>query len=116
MIAEADAVLCRRDDDEKKVAEETEALLNAQSRVAQHRQLERELRIQADFQKRFPIPVRMPKTVKLDLSLPFDMELVDYTWGGKMQCAKKILLEKICLLQLCLTFCPPLNLQLLQGQ
>lgn len=93
LIAEADAVLCRRDDEEKKVADETQALLNAQSRVARHRQLERELRIQADFQKRFPIPVRMPKAVKLDLSLPFDMELVDYTWGGKMQYAKIILLE-----------------------
>mmetsp|Transcript_18549 Transcript_18549/g.45959 ORF Transcript_18549/g.45959 Transcript_18549/m.45959 type:complete len:492 (-) Transcript_18549:15-1490(-) len=82
LIAEADAAEGRRNNDEKKVAEETQALFNAQSRVAQHRQLERELRIQADFQKKFPIPVRMPKAVKLDLSLPFDMELVDYTWGG----------------------------------
>ena len=84
LIAEADAAEGRRNDAENKVAEETQVLLNAQSRVAQHRQLERELRIQADFQKRFPVPVRMPKTVKLDLSLSFDMELVDYTWGGKI--------------------------------
>lgn len=52
------------------------------SRVVQHRQHERELRSLANFQRRFPIPVRMPKAVKLDLSLPFDMELLDHTWGG----------------------------------
>ena len=82
MIAEADAAQ-GRGEEEKKVAEELRALQNPQSRVAHMRQLERELRIQADFQKRFPIPVRMPKAVKLDLSLPFDMELLNYTWGGK---------------------------------
>lgn len=86
LIADANAAQDRQRDDEKKVAEEMQALQNSQSRAAQHRQLERELRIQADFQKRFPIPVRMPKAVKLDLSLPFDMEIVDYTWGGKAQC------------------------------
>jgi hypothetical protein len=53
------------------------------SRVAQHRQLEKELHIQAEFQKRFPIPVRMPKAIVIDLiTLPLDMEFVDYTWNG----------------------------------
>ena len=88
LIADAEAAEQNRlDREEKKVYKELQALQNQnpRSRIAQHRQLERELRIQADFQKRFPIPVRMPKAVKLDLSLPFDMELVDYTWGGKIQ-------------------------------
>mmetsp|Transcript_24935 Transcript_24935/g.27928 ORF Transcript_24935/g.27928 Transcript_24935/m.27928 type:complete len:500 (-) Transcript_24935:174-1673(-) len=67
---------------EKKISEETQALQNPRSRIAQHQQLERELRLKANFQTRFPIPVRMPKAVQLDLSLPFDMEFVDYTWGG----------------------------------
>jgi len=82
LIAEAEAAEARTGNAEKKVAEETQALMNPRSRVAQQRQLERELRIQANFQRRFPLPVRMPKAVQLDLSLPFDMELVDYTWGG----------------------------------
>jgi len=82
LIADAEAARIRNDGKENKVSRETEALRNAQSRPAQQRQLGRELRIQADFQKRFPLPVRMPKAVKLDLSLPFDMELLDYTWGG----------------------------------
>jgi hypothetical protein len=85
LIAEAEAAEARQGNAEKKVAEETQALMNPRSRVAQQRQLERELRIQANFQRRFPLPVRMPKAVQLDLSLPFDMELVDYTWGGKLQ-------------------------------
>ena len=74
--------------EEKKVSEQTRALqqnnANPRSRVGQHRLMERELRIQADFQKRFPIPVRMPKAVQLDLSLPFDLEFVDYTWSGEL--------------------------------
>jgi hypothetical protein len=74
--------------EEKKVSEQIHALqqnnANPRSRVGQHRQMERELRIQADFQKRFPIPVRMPKAVQLDLSHPFDLELVDYTWSGEL--------------------------------
>ena len=81
LIAEA-ASAESRDQEEKKIADEVRALQNPQSRAAQMRQLEREIRRQADFQKRFPIPVRMPKAVKLDLSVPFDMELLDYTWGG----------------------------------
>jgi len=88
LIAEAEeaAAKGRQTNDEKKVAEETQALLRNNPAIAnqQHRQLTRQLQIQAGFQKRFPIPVRMPKTVKLDLSLPFDMELVDHTWGGKI--------------------------------
>lgn len=82
LIAEAKAAEDRRKNKGNKVLEEIQALQNARSRVTQHMQLERELRIQADLQKRFPVPVRMPKAVKLDLSLPFDMELVDYTWAG----------------------------------
>uniref|UniRef100_A0A7S4AVL3 RING-type domain-containing protein n=1 Tax=Pseudo-nitzschia australis TaxID=44445 RepID=A0A7S4AVL3_9STRA len=82
LIDDAKIAESRKDKEEQKVAEEMHALQNPRSRVAQHRQLERELRIQANFQKHFPIPVRMPKAVKLDLSLSFDMELVDYTWGG----------------------------------
>jgi hypothetical protein len=74
--------------EEKKVSEQTHALQqnnsNPRSRVGQHRQMERELRIQADFQKCFPIPVRMPKAVQLDPSIPFDLEFVDYTWSGKL--------------------------------
>jgi hypothetical protein len=85
LIADAEAAEGRQENEEKKLSEETQALQNPRSRVAQHKQLERELRIQADFQKRFPLPVRMPKAVKLDLTLPFDMELVNYTWGGKLQ-------------------------------
>jgi len=87
LIADAEISQGRRDKEEKKVSEAMQALQIPRSRAAQHRQLERELRIQADFQKRFPNPVRMPKAVKLDLSLPFDMELVDYTWGGELQLA-----------------------------
>lgn len=82
LIADAEAAQSRRKNDGNKVSEEMQALQGPRSRVAQQMQLGRELQIQADFQKRFPIPVRMPKAVKLDLSLPFDMELVNYTWGG----------------------------------
>ena len=84
LIADAKIAQGRRNKEEKKVSEAMQALQNPRSRAAQHRQLEREMRIQAEFQKRFPLPVRMPKAVKLDLSLPFDMELVDYTWGGEL--------------------------------
>ncbi|VEU45041.1 unnamed protein product [Pseudo-nitzschia multistriata] len=80
LIAEAEVAEGKRDKEARKTAEEMQALQNP--RFAQQRQLERDLRIRANFQKRFPIPVRMPKAVKLDLSLPFDMELVDYNWGG----------------------------------
>ena len=83
LIADAEAAQGRQENTEKKISEETQVLQNPRSRVAHRKQLERELRIQADFQKRFPLPVRMPKAVKLGLSLPFDMELVNYTWGGK---------------------------------
>jgi len=55
---------------------------SAGSRIAQRRQLEREFKLRADFQRRFPCPVRLPKAVQLDLSLPFDMEFIDYTWDG----------------------------------
>jgi len=83
LIAEAEVAHGKEErKKEKKILEETQALQNPRSRVAQHQQLERELRLQANFQTRFPIPVRMPKAVQLDLSLPFDMEFVDYTWGG----------------------------------
>jgi hypothetical protein len=85
LIADAEAAHGK---EEKKISEQTHALqqnnANPRSRVGQHRQMERELRIQADFQKRFPIPVRMPKAVQLDLSLPFDLEFVDYTWSGEL--------------------------------
>lgn len=82
LIADAESAERGRDVAAQKAAQEAQVLQNSRSRVARHRQLERELRIQANFQKRFPIPVRMPKAVKLDLSLPFDMELVEYTWSG----------------------------------
>jgi len=82
LIDNAEAPLRRKEFNEKKCSEEMQVLQNSVSRFAQHRQLERELRIQADYQKRFPIPVRVPKAMKLDLSLPFDMELVNYTWDG----------------------------------
>ena len=85
LIADAEVAHSK---EEKKVSEQTRALqqnnANPRSRVGQHRLMERELRIQADFQKRFPIPVRMPKAVQLDLSLPFDLEFVDYTWSGEL--------------------------------
>jgi len=81
LIEEAEAAHFK---EEKKVNEACSVLMhnNPRSRVAQHRQLERELRLQADFQKRFPIPVRMPKAIEVDLTQPFDMEFVEYTWGG----------------------------------
>jgi hypothetical protein len=85
LIAEAQAAHEFVGSEEKKVNEACATALqhsNPRSRVAQHRNLERELRLQADFQKRFPIPVRMPKAIEVDLTLPFDMEFVDYTWGG----------------------------------
>jgi hypothetical protein len=87
LIAEAEVAHSRPGPEEKKVNEACSILLNnnPRSRVAQHRELERELRLQADFQKRFPIPVRMPKAVEVDLNLPFDMEFVDYTWGGEFK-------------------------------
>jgi hypothetical protein len=83
LIKEAEAAHVKQHSEEKKVSDAC-SVLNPHSQVAQHRQLERELRIQADFQKRFPIPVRMPKVIELDLSQPFDMEFVDNTWDGKL--------------------------------
>mmetsp|Transcript_13350 Transcript_13350/g.32646 ORF Transcript_13350/g.32646 Transcript_13350/m.32646 type:complete len:769 (+) Transcript_13350:90-2396(+) len=90
--------------EEKKVAEETTqlyAIINSggggkgstptpgrvvaggdRSRIAQHRVMEREIQLQAEFQKRFPLPVRMPKAIEINLELPIDLEFVDYTWGG----------------------------------
>jgi hypothetical protein len=50
--------------------------------------------LQAEFQKCFPLPVRMPKAIELDLELPFDMDFVDYTWGGEEQC--HLLQKSIC--------------------
>jgi hypothetical protein len=88
LIAEAQVAHGADKEDEKKVNETCSAALSRatpRSRVAQHRNFERELRLQADFQKCFPLPVRMPKAIELDLDLPFDIELVDYTWGGKGQ-------------------------------
>lgn len=96
LIAEAEAAHDRgsrraaHKSEEKKASETLHEALRSspynpagRSRVAHHRQLERELQIQADFQKRFPIPVRMPKAIEIDATLPFDMEFVDYTWNGK---------------------------------
>jgi hypothetical protein len=86
LIAEAQEAHGSVDNEEKKVNEECAAALRGnvpRSRVAQHRNLERELRLQADFQKRFPLPVRMPKAIEVDMTIPFDMEFVDYTWGGE---------------------------------
>mmetsp|Transcript_5239 Transcript_5239/g.15234 ORF Transcript_5239/g.15234 Transcript_5239/m.15234 type:complete len:556 (+) Transcript_5239:90-1757(+) len=82
LIAEAEIAESKQDAKAQKVIQAVQVVQNSRSRLARQRQIERELRIQANFQKRFPLPVRMPKAVKLDLSLPFDMELVDYTWGG----------------------------------
>jgi hypothetical protein len=53
-------------------------------------ELERELRLQAEFQMRFPIPVRMPKAVEIDVALPLDMEFVDYTWDGESHACGRI--------------------------
>jgi hypothetical protein len=83
LIQEAEVAHIKHDNPEEKKVNDACNVLNPYSRVVQHRQLERELRIQADFQKRFPIPVRMPKAIEIDLTQPFDMEFVDYTWGGK---------------------------------
>lgn len=78
--------------EEKKVAETMHALATingkskdtkaSRSRVAQHRAVEREIQLQADFQKRFPVPVRMPKAIEVDLAFPLDMEFLDYKWAG----------------------------------
>ncbi|KAL3922538.1 MAG: hypothetical protein SGILL_002149 [Bacillariaceae sp.] len=86
LIAEAEAAhVGTISTEEKKVGEDCAAAMrhtNPQSRVAQHRNLERELRLQADFQKRFPLPVRMPKGIEVDLTRRLDMEFVDYSWTG----------------------------------
>jgi hypothetical protein len=83
LIQEAEVAHIKHDNPKEKNVNDACNVLNPHSRVVQHRQLERELRIHADFQKRFPIPVRMPKAIDIDLTQPFDMEFVDYTWGGK---------------------------------
>ena len=51
-------------------------------RATQHRALERDLKRQAHFKKLFPIPVRMPKVIEIDLSGSFDMLFVDSEWNG----------------------------------
>lgn len=86
LIAEAEAAHEGNDSEEKKAKDSCDAAMPAttpRSRMAQHRSLEQELRLQADFQKRFPLPVRMPKAVEVDMAMPFDMEFVDFTWGGE---------------------------------
>ena len=51
-------------------------------RIARHKQLGRELRQKAIFQKRFPLPVRMPKAIELQLPLTDELDLMDYEWDG----------------------------------
>lgn len=51
-------------------------------RIARHKQLGRELRQKATFQKRFPLPVRMPKAIELQLPLTDELDLMDYEWDG----------------------------------
>lgn len=54
----------------------------AVTRASEHRTLERDLKKQAHFQKLFPIPVRMPKVIEIDLRGKFDMQFVDHEWDG----------------------------------
>lgn len=54
----------------------------AVTRASEHRTLERDLKKQAHFQKLFPIPVRMPKVIEIDLRDKFDMQFVDHEWDG----------------------------------
>jgi hypothetical protein len=86
LIVEAE--MAHNGDREEKKLNETcsEALrrANPRARVGLHRSFERELQAKADFQKRFPLPVRMPKAIEIDLERPFDMEFVDDTWGGEV--------------------------------
>ncbi|KAI2503777.1 hypothetical protein MHU86_10671 [Fragilaria crotonensis] len=51
-------------------------------RATQHRALERDLKRQAHFKKLFPIPVRMPKSIEIDLGGTLDMLFVDGEWNG----------------------------------
>jgi hypothetical protein len=52
------------------------------ARALAHRQLDRDLQKQAQFQKHFPIPVRMPKCIELDLTKVFDLDFTDDEWNG----------------------------------
>jgi hypothetical protein len=53
------------------------------SRLMQFRAIERDKRKQAHFNKVFPIPVRMPKIVEINLRERFDMQVLDHVWDGK---------------------------------
>ena len=57
----------------------------AVTRASEHRTLERDLKKQAHFKKLFPIPVRMPKVIEIDLKDKFDMQFVDHEWDGTFQ-------------------------------
>ena len=53
------------------------------SRVAEHRVLDRDLKQQALFHTKFPIPVRMPKCIEIDFGEIFELQFVDHVWDGK---------------------------------
>lgn len=54
----------------------------AETKVAQHRILERDLKKQALFQQLFPVPVRMPKCIEIDLQGIFELRFVVNEWNG----------------------------------
>lgn len=54
----------------------------AQHKASQHRQLELDLKRQATFSIEFPIPVRMPKCIEINLEEPLDWQLMDDSWNG----------------------------------
>jgi hypothetical protein len=53
------------------------------ARAEQVREMQRSLKKHALFQKEFPVPVRMPKCIEIDLRAKWDLELIDDEWNGK---------------------------------
>lgn len=83
LIAEANEAHSTTVKEEKKVERELNAYLKiAETKARAHKQLDRDLVKQARFQKLFPIPVRMPKAIELDLNQVFDLDFIDDTWNG----------------------------------
>lgn len=69
-----------------KIAGDADAFYNSdRDKVAEHRRLNSELQKSAQFQKHFPVPVRMPKCIEVNLTDgPFALQFVDHEWDGTL--------------------------------